>query len=251
MIAICPDCGFRGTVTAFINDEDARKAVDNIAELSSDPLPKLALRYITLFQVPGANRSASWSKGSRLIKELTAMIKAGHVAWKGKPARQTTPKMWADAIAVMLDRRERKQLELPMDNHNYLISIVYDAADKSDRKTEVARNKSENTGTYRQNTEAVPDIVRADPAFMKMVRGEKFPKRVKSEMTPISEIVPTSVKTEETPSDAKVREFVESWISSGAPLHEIRVKIEKMRNIEYLGAFERLYECRNEAGESQ
>jgi hypothetical protein len=105
----------------------------------------LVLGYLALFR-PGSGRGLTWKRAEALVTSLQALVTASHIQWDRHVARPATAAIWAEALRKISANPPRR---LPLKSHGYLTSIAYDLADEADRKTEVARNKTERTGQFR------------------------------------------------------------------------------------------------------
>jgi hypothetical protein len=117
----------------------------------------MATLYMGLFRT-AKGHGVSLQKGARLLAELRDLVALGYCSHSRLPARPCPPKVWADAIQVMLDGRPG--LKLPMPNHVYLVKVAYDLADRQDREVETAIRTAEQghrlpSGERRQPTEPV------------------------------------------------------------------------------------------------
>jgi hypothetical protein len=91
------------------------------------------------------SKALAWKKAGRIVAELAKLAGSGHVQVQGKPSRPCPPKIWAEAMGQMLDRRDR--ITRPMPNHNYLRQVAWQLADEADAKGERQRNENEKTGS--------------------------------------------------------------------------------------------------------
>jgi len=135
MQLICPACGCRASAEVWENDAAARQFVAVVAQLPR-PVAERILRYCGLFRSPDAARAMAWKKALRIGQELADFVAAGYVQTKGKVARPCTPQLWGRGMDKMLELVSAGQLRLPMKNHNYLITIVWQEADKADAAQE-------------------------------------------------------------------------------------------------------------------
>lgn len=140
----CASCGAVHSAESWQTDPCARRALALAAGLPK-PVGDQVFEYLGLFRKPDAKTGMAWSKAERLLRELNSLITCGHVQYKGRPARSANADIWRRAMETMTGARWK--LKLPMENHNYLISIAYDLADETDRRAETARNKAERAGT--------------------------------------------------------------------------------------------------------
>lgn len=142
MKLICPSCGAIASADSWMNDELCREALAKIAALPA-PLPKAALGYLGLFR-PGQN-GLTWKKALRLADEISQIAAKGHVHVRGKIDRDCPPRIWAQAMEQMVERRNFLSLPLP-NGHVYLCKVAWDLADqeaaKNERSTyQVAQNR--------------------------------------------------------------------------------------------------------------
>lgn len=142
MRLICPGCGLTASVEAWLNDAEARELLLIVARLPH-PLPEACLPYLGLFRPE--NRALSWKKAGRIVAELAQLVGSGHVQVQGKPSRPCPPRIWAEAMGQMLDRRDR--ITRPMPNHNYLRQVAWQLADEADAKERSSATKVNGPGT--------------------------------------------------------------------------------------------------------
>ena len=116
MKVTCPSCGAGGSISLFIADADARKAVLAAAKLPSD-CGTWVLKYIALFAPQ--ERFLTTSRAAKLITECCDMIIDGvdfdrdHI--------KAPSYVWRQAMMQMLEQQE---LRRPIKNHHYLLRIV-------------------------------------------------------------------------------------------------------------------------------
>jgi hypothetical protein len=121
----CPCCGEQFPVEAGFADADGKRLAGLLAGL--DPrLGKAVLNYLRLFSPP--KRGLRMIKAIRLVEDLVALMEPGQVQrdartndFKPAPAR-----LWTAGIERMLLTRD--QLQLPLENHNYLRAVVWGLA---------------------------------------------------------------------------------------------------------------------------
>ena len=131
----CPTCGCTASAEAWENDAEQRGFMLLLAEMPS-PVAIHLLRYCGLFRAPQAARGLSWKKANRLAQELSELVLQGYVHTKGKADRNCTPHHWAASMDIMIEMGATGTLTLPMKNHNYLRSIVWQQADKAGAEAE-------------------------------------------------------------------------------------------------------------------
>ena len=143
MKLICPSCGAVHSAEGWGNDGDARQCMRIIAELPGE-VSRRALGYLALFR-PGTGKGLTWCKALKLLGELQAMTKAGHVQWEGKPARPCTPVEWGQGMERVIEVPPKR---LPLKSHGYLRAIVYEIAEEVDKGREKKLIQAERDGTY-------------------------------------------------------------------------------------------------------
>lgn len=133
----CAICGYRAPITAFLEAAGNGDLVPVFIKLPQE-LQTPFCKYLTLFK-PASGRALQHSKTKRLTMEMVALVGKGYVSRKDKVDRPCTPSMWVQGIEKMLE--QVGNLELPMKNHNYLRSIVYQIADQADARKEKHQNQ--------------------------------------------------------------------------------------------------------------
>ncbi len=136
MRMICPGCGLTASAEAWLNDAEARETMLAMTRLPQG-LQGAVLPYLGLFRPE--KRALSWKKAARLLAELAELTGSGHVQTQGQPARPCPPRLWAEAMSQMVERRER--LSLPMPNHNYLRQVAWQLADQADAQGEKRKHE--------------------------------------------------------------------------------------------------------------
>lgn len=124
----CPACNAEMTLDAIAGNDAAREALLMGLALPA-PLARLTLLYLGLFR--SGKRQLSWEKVVKVLADLKAPIEAGQVVCKGRiyPARS---EHWALALQATLQARDNGTLKLPLDNNNYLFSVVAAQSTKAD-----------------------------------------------------------------------------------------------------------------------
>ncbi|WP_310598823.1 hypothetical protein [Desulfobulbus sp.] len=94
---------------------------------------------------------------------MVELVAKGYVAQQGKIDRPCPPSLWAMGMERMME--QAATLTLPMKNHNYLRTIVYQLADQADARQEQAHRQAEVDGTQRvirqaANPEGMSEIMR-------------------------------------------------------------------------------------------
>lgn len=136
MIGTCQTCGTTAPIEWFLSETEHRQICAVLVELPKD-VEKVVLHYLSLFR-PVSGRALQAKKAARLLAEIKTMVATGHVQIDKKVARPCRPRIWAQAMEQMVERRDR--LSIPMPNHNYLKAIVYDLADQADIQGERTKN---------------------------------------------------------------------------------------------------------------
>lgn len=168
MKTICPACGATNSLESLLTDAESRLFVEAFSKLPQQIMPHI-LRYLALFR-PHSGRVLQWKKAKRLIEELKNDIDVGHIQQKGKVARPCSPFIWASALEKILELEIRS---LPLKNHNYLKTIVYDIADDTDREKEYRHNqhgRNQSFGAERKESEL--ERVKATPEMFKNIRAQ-------------------------------------------------------------------------------
>lgn len=132
MKLICPSCGLTASAEAWINDAAARDLLLAVASLPA-PLPKAMLPYLGLFRPE--KQSLRWDKAGKIVSELAKSVQNGFVQVQGKVARPCPPRIWAQAMEQMVERRD--SIRRPLPNHNYLKQVAWQLADEEDGKREL------------------------------------------------------------------------------------------------------------------
>jgi len=145
MNGVCPTCGASGSLEFFLSEAVARQAMAEALKLPKVVQDQL-LPYLALFR-PAAGAMQS-RKALRLIKEAAALVATGHCQTQGKPSRPCPPRIWAEGMAQMTERRG--QLTLPLKNHSYLVKVAWGLADADDARAEAQRNSDALSGNHRR-----------------------------------------------------------------------------------------------------
>lgn len=153
----CPSCGAVASAEAWENDARWRDVLQVVASLPA-PIPPMVIGYLSLFR-PGKS-ALSPKKALRLASELSALVATGHIQVQGKVARPCSPRIWAQGMEQMVERRG--SLSLPLPNHNYLRQIVWQLADEADRQQEAVRRDSEAQGVRPKSRNPRPEQGTAD-----------------------------------------------------------------------------------------
>lgn len=131
---VCPSCGLTASAEAWINDAAARYLLLAVASLPH-PLPKATLLYLGLFRPE--KQALRWEKAGKIVAGLAKLTGPGHVQVQGKVARPCPPRIWAQAMEQMIERREA--IRRPLPNHNYLKQVAWQLADEEDARGETSQ----------------------------------------------------------------------------------------------------------------
>lgn len=118
---VCPDCGGTRPLADYLADADARAALVAALACPSE-LARLIIPYLTLHAPP--TRRIQMPKLRRLLEDLTALIGAGTVT-RYSDTRPAPLDLWRAAIEQVLAARDAGRLTLPLDGHNYLITVAH------------------------------------------------------------------------------------------------------------------------------
>jgi len=141
----CPVCGFYSAIEGFLMVEDHKKALHTLLTLP-EPLPRLAVSYLGLFRKPGSDRAMTAARAVRLSCEISELVNAPNIQWKGGRILPNKAKFWAEAIQIIFDKDQNQNLKRPLTNHNLLRCIAYELAEKA---FEAGIKEKENQLQYR------------------------------------------------------------------------------------------------------
>jgi len=146
MRATCPACGAQAHVTAFFVEDDGKRLAALLAGMEPE-LGRAVLGYLGLFKPH--KTALRLARAVKLVQELLVLVETGTVCRdeRGGVRRAATPGLWAQGIEIML--AQRATLTLPLDNHNYLRSVVFGLADKADAAMERQREADARAGRHR------------------------------------------------------------------------------------------------------
>jgi len=122
----------------FTTDADAKRAEAKIATFPQ-PVAAAIPAYLSLFRP--AERSLVWRKACSVLESLHSLVAVGYVQVKGRADRDCPPRIWAQAMDDMVNRRDR--LTRPLPNHNYLRQVAHDMAGMEDAASERRRVEAE------------------------------------------------------------------------------------------------------------
>jgi len=170
MKLVCPSCGAHHSAESWENDAAARRALALVGGLPGKS-GQYALKYIALFRDPSAKRGMTWKRACNLLEELSNLIHAGWVQYNKGVSRPATETLWSKILAQVTENVPRR---LPLKDHNYLLSIVYQEADEADRKQETLRNREERQGKGQHIREAKADENPLTKEEMQAMRKKNF-----------------------------------------------------------------------------
>ena len=116
----CPCCGAVNSLDALIAHDDARAALDRLADLGGE-LTRLLVRYCGLFRPEKS--VLSMPRLAKLLTELQAGIDAGRIE-RGGTLYDAPPAAWLWALQQVLEARDSGRLVPPLKNHGYLYTVL-------------------------------------------------------------------------------------------------------------------------------
>lgn len=138
MRATCPDCGTQGHIAAFLVEDEGKRLAAVLAGMAPD-LGRSSIAYLGLFKP--AKTALRLARAVKLLQDLDAMVATGSVCRDERGLRRpATAATWAAGIEQML--AQRATLTLPLENHNYLRTVVFALADKADAAQERQRDEA-------------------------------------------------------------------------------------------------------------
>lgn len=141
----CVICGYRAPVSSFLGAAGNGELVPEFIKLPH-VVQHPFYRYLALFR-PKSGCACSDSKIIRLTREMVALVSSGYVSQQGKADRPCPPTLWAMGMERMME--QAAMLTLPMKNHNYLRSIVWQLADQADAGRERTQHHEVVSGEQR------------------------------------------------------------------------------------------------------
>ena len=138
----CPMCHTVLSLEQITQQLDNEHAFAHLLALSV-PLPHQVMQYMTLFTPP--LQGLTLRKKLRIVKPLLPDMRRETVTHAGRdwPAPLAA---WAQAFEQMQASRSAGRLDLPMQNHKYLYSILSGMANKHEAAAEQAREQQLRTG---------------------------------------------------------------------------------------------------------
>lgn len=137
MRVTCPACSAECSLEALLGREvDARAAAGFIER--NVVMGELMVRYIALFR-PGKRRLGI-ARMVALIDELLPDLQRGAINRKGR--EWAAPReAWKAAFEVVLAKRDKGDLALPLTTHGLLYEVLVGAAEKAERRDEASHEE--------------------------------------------------------------------------------------------------------------
>ncbi len=155
----CPACGAEMTLDVLMAHEGAREAVLTALSLPA-PLGKLLIQYLGMFR-PG-KRQLSWERVAAVLGELRDPIAAAQIERHGR-AWPAPLEYWKAGLEHMVQLRDAGKLSLPLKSHGYLLEVILGFAEKTEAKSEHAR-ESARAGRSAGGSPTHAPVPRSDPA---------------------------------------------------------------------------------------
>ena len=128
----CPCCNALHELDALVAEVEARRALARLAHLGG-ALEVAAIAYMGCFRPK--RRVLSWGRLTRLVDELAGCVESGGVRRKGR--RWTvTRAQWAEALHIVIERRNAGALDTPLNNHAYLYEVAAGISSKAEAAAE-------------------------------------------------------------------------------------------------------------------
>lgn len=138
----CPHCSGQFDLIQGWEDEDARKFVELITQLQPSAV-RPCFKYLTICFKPKA-QALRWSTLLKLAKELVPMIKEAQIKRNG--TRYTVPlPVWITAM-TSLATAAPTNLQMPLKNHAYLLTILANQAEQVAAKADVKVEQQRQVG---------------------------------------------------------------------------------------------------------
>lgn len=126
--ATCPSCGARAPIDHFLTEAKHKQAMRDALAIPPQ-LADIIMPYIGLF-APTSGRAMRADKLARIVRELKDLIVNGQVTKNGI-SFGAPHEAWRYGIETTLSARDSNNLELPLDDHNYMKTIVWRTARKA------------------------------------------------------------------------------------------------------------------------
>lgn len=134
----CPSCHALLELDVLLAHEAARVAVARLASVSL-PFGALTMQYLALFRPE--QRGLSMDRLARLVMELVPDIERRTVTRNGRDW-DADIETWRAALRVVLDKRDKGALRLPLTSHGLLYEVIAGLADKHEARAE-AQNEQQ------------------------------------------------------------------------------------------------------------
>lgn len=125
-----------------LTHEELRRAMHDLL-LISLPLGSLVMRYVNLFR-PAKNR-LSGDRMARLVGELVPDIQRSAITHRGREWAMPIDG-WKTGLETMLERASNGKLDLPLDSHAYLYTVLAGLAEKVEAQAEAEREAERRHG---------------------------------------------------------------------------------------------------------
>lgn len=124
----CPGCGAKAPLDHFVTEQKYKQALAAAfatpAQLADQVLP-----YLGLFAPPGG-RAINANKLARVVGEFAELVRSAQVT-RNRITHTAPLELWRAGLEATLAARDAGSLLLPLDNHNYLVEIVWRLAAKA------------------------------------------------------------------------------------------------------------------------
>lgn len=138
----CPACGAEMSLDVALTHDELRRAVAELISVSL-PLGSLITRYVGLFR-PSKNR-LSGDRMARLVGQLVPDIQRGAITHRGRD--WTVPlECWRSGFEAMLAKAASGKLDLPLESHAYLYTVLTGMAEKVEAAAEAEREDGRRHG---------------------------------------------------------------------------------------------------------
>lgn len=165
----CPACGAEMSLDVCLSHEALRRATFDLLTMSL-PLGALVMRYIALFK-PAKNR-LSPDRMAKLVQLLLPDMQRQRISHKGRDWHMPLTG-WRAGLEAMLEKAAADKLSLPLDNHQYLYTVLAGMADKVEAVDEQAheqQRRTQRTAPTSNGLVSVADAVvqpRGVPAYIR------------------------------------------------------------------------------------
>lgn len=146
MRVTCPACHAELSLEVILANEAARQAVARLAAVSL-PFGALMLRYVALFRPE--KRGLSIERLVRLVDEVLPDIERQAITRKGRDWHAPL-EAWRGAIEIVLAKRDKGGLTLPLTTHGLLYEVLaglaFNQEARDEGRAEAERKARRNTG---------------------------------------------------------------------------------------------------------